>query len=360
MEAINTTIILRCKGVDFPVKVCEEQGVTSEVIYKQCRCYGEQPQTENSTSNGKEQDQVQRSIVGSKEGEDEADVEGHVGSVLDNTGDAKARRPRVGYDDYTATDGQLRELSLSRVEETIMSIGPLDCLQKHPGGGVEACGSQSVKSRPTPFQIQNEDHQIIVDDVITPGFMKSLSGPEKDAPGLNIEVVLRKAHSLQCGTILGHRSSELSDPNDLLTGEEAVQNSNGKAISVRMDKEPFGETRSNTAVGDQKRKTTTKEKGKGLMKYHRKKKGNLQIGVGSVLNFRKGAIFRSAAAAISLSMASKSGSGQLLLNEAEATLKIGKVLGLKCKGNDEEVISKLMELEVKDKERLGKKGSKAE
>ncbi|GMP42701.1 hypothetical protein CsSME_00012353 [Camellia sinensis var. sinensis] len=69
----------------------------------------------------------------------------------------------------------------------------------------------------------------------------------------------------------------------------------------------------------------------------------------SSLNLRKGAVFRSAVAAISLSMASKSSRGRLRLSEAEASLQIEKVLGVDCDGKEEEVISKLEELEAADK-----------
>lgn len=59
-------------------------------------------------------------------------------------------------------------------------------------------------------------------------------------------------------------------------------------------------------------------------------------------------------------MTRKSRNGQLLLNEAEASLQIGQVFGMKCNGNEEEVLSKLMELEVKDKEKLASKSGKAD
>ncbi|GMP53576.1 hypothetical protein CsSME_00019005 [Camellia sinensis var. sinensis] len=67
------------------------------------------------------------------------------------------------------------------------------------------------------------------------------------------------------------------------------------------------------------------------------------------LNLRKWAVFRSAVAAISLSMASKSSRGCLQLLEAEASLQIGKVLGSDCDGKEEEVISKLEEFEAIEK-----------
>ncbi|KAI7993429.1 hypothetical protein LOK49_LG11G00226 [Camellia lanceoleosa] len=104
--------------------------------------------------------------------------------MLDIRGAEEAGGPRVSHNDHIAIDGQYKELSISRVDETIMSIGQSDCLQKQPGG-----------------------------------FMRSLSGPEKDVPRLNLEVLLSKAHVIKCGNILGHRSSELSDPKDQPTQE---------------------------------------------------------------------------------------------------------------------------------------------
>ncbi|XP_028085071.1 uncharacterized protein LOC114286171 [Camellia sinensis] len=59
-------------------------------------------------------------------------------------------------------------------------------------------------------------------------------------------------------------------------------------------------------------------------------------------------------------MPSKSGSGQRLLNEAEASLQIGQVLGLNCEGNEGEVISKLMEVEAQYKEMMRRRGGDAE
>ncbi|CAL5378234.1 unnamed protein product [Camellia sinensis] len=358
MESINTTITLRCKGVDYPVKVCEDQVVISEVVYKQCKCYSVQPQPENSNSNSVEQDQEQQSAVGSKKDEDEADVEGHVGGVLDSRGAEVEGGPMVKHDEHIATNGRNRVLSVSRVEETIMSTRQSDCLQKQLGGEGKARGAQPTNSLQNSSPVQNEGNQNSADEIATTGFMRSLSGPQKDVPGLNIEVLLSKAHVIECGNTVGHRLSELSDPMDQPTQVGSGQISMGKEIQVRGDKESHGGTKCNSAVVDHKRKNIIKEKPSGMAKYQRKKKGNLQIGVDSVLNFRKGAIFRSAAAAISLSMSSKSGSGHLLLNEAEASLQIGKVLGLQCKGKEEEVLGKLMELEAKDKEVLGKRGTK--
>lgn len=121
MESINTTITLSCKGITYPVKVCEEQAVISKVVYQQCKCYSEQNENENQTSNGDEQEQ--RSKVGSKKVNDGADVEGHVGGELAIDGAETVGGMGVRNDDYTDIDGHDSWLSMSRVEESVMNIG---------------------------------------------------------------------------------------------------------------------------------------------------------------------------------------------------------------------------------------------
>ncbi|GMP63316.1 hypothetical protein CsSME_00025761 [Camellia sinensis var. sinensis] len=72
----------------------------------------------------------------------------------------------------------------------------------------------------------------------------------------------------------------------------------------------------------------------------------------SSLNLRNGVVFRSAVAAISLSMASGTSRGRLMMSEVEASLQIDKALGLDCEGKEEEVHSKLEDLEAQDKQRV--------
>ncbi|XP_028101245.1 uncharacterized protein LOC114300576 [Camellia sinensis] len=121
-------------------------------------------------------------------------------------------------------------------------------------------------------------------------------------------------------------------------------------------------------------------------RHYFNEKGSLQFGKNRKemsMNLKKGAVFRSAVAAISLSMSSESrrrvlneaetnaqlskvlgmdGIGQeeeiiSKLNEATTNLQLSKVLGMDCTGKEEEIISKLMELEERDivklKEREG-------
>ncbi|KAL7168193.1 hypothetical protein ACSBR2_038601 [Camellia fascicularis] len=68
----------------------------------------------------------------------------------------------------------------------------------------------------------------------------------------------------------------------------------------------------------------------------------------------KSVIFRPSAAVIAGSNLSKgvSSPSNLLLNEAKATLQLGKSLGINFNGKEDDVLNKIIELELKDKERF--------
>ncbi|KAI8005608.1 hypothetical protein LOK49_LG07G00614 [Camellia lanceoleosa] len=75
---------------------------------------------------------------------------------------------------------------------------------------------------------------------------------------------------------------------------------------------------------------------------------------GENMKDQNGAIFRAAAAAISLSVEHSLNTRRRnkLLNEAQATMEVGKILGLDFEGKENEMIGKLIELEQKDMERV--------
>lgn len=69
----------------------------------------------------------------------------------------------------------------------------------------------------------------------------------------------------------------------------------------------------------------------------------------------KNATYRSAAATAALSVSISSGAiknrNRGLLNEAQTVWTVNKLMGLSCNGNEEEVVSKLYEMEVQDAEK---------
>ncbi|KAL7170761.1 hypothetical protein ACSBR2_035601 [Camellia fascicularis] len=68
----------------------------------------------------------------------------------------------------------------------------------------------------------------------------------------------------------------------------------------------------------------------------------------------KTAIWRAAVAAISLSASIENEryKGRYVLNEAQATLKMGEILEIEYNGKEAEVLTKIVELAMKDMERL--------
>ncbi|GMP55752.1 hypothetical protein CsSME_00020482 [Camellia sinensis var. sinensis] len=70
--------------------------------------------------------------------------------------------------------------------------------------------------------------------------------------------------------------------------------------------------------------------------------------------FSRGAICRAVAIAASLSVPQTSGpSGRAaLLKEARETVQLGKLLGMNCKGKEEEVVNRIVKMELQDKEKM--------
>ncbi|KAI8031447.1 hypothetical protein LOK49_LG01G00812 [Camellia lanceoleosa] len=234
----------------------------------------------------------------------------------------------------------------------------------------------------TEKHVEHRDNRKVDGEVSTSGFMRSLSGPSRYIPGLNLEVVLNKAHEQTCG--MGPARGvdvqpRYSDPNQI------IGNLLHQAQYVELNQPAHKGSRGEASKSYQIRKATTKEKAKGVSGCYFDEKGSLQFGKNRKemsMNLKKGAVFRSAVAAISLSMSSESrrrvlneaetnvqlskvlgmdGNGQeeeitSKLNEAKINLQLSRVLGMDCKGKEEEIISKLMELEERDIVKLKERG----
>ncbi|GMP86480.1 hypothetical protein CsSME_00039242 [Camellia sinensis var. sinensis] len=102
-------------------------------------------------------------------------------------------------------------------------------------------------------------------------------------------------------------------------------------------------------------------KGKG--KIQSQKKGFFDLvsrygfkGASSSKQVSKQSVLRGsvAEASISASIDSGNAAGRRILSDAQATVQIGALLGLQYIGKEAEVINKIVELERKDKERIGR------
>ncbi|GMP23016.1 hypothetical protein CsSME_00000781 [Camellia sinensis var. sinensis] len=259
MAPINQTLSLECKGVLYPVRVCEEQ----IIIKKDLKVPGFSNSSEEFSGGTRNSNLVkigtQFADRGSKfeEGDDHVTMEAHDSSNI------------------MAEDDQLRDASM--VVESTLQEG-----MSEANGYVCQVSSARLLMSPKMRAVDEGGRTEI--EIQNSGSIKTLCGPEQ-TEGLCVTSSSPKCSSFQ-------------------------------------------------------RKDTRRK---------------LQVGPSSfgkaTLNLRKGVVFRSSAAAISLSMASKSSRGSFALSEPEATLALGKALDIDFEGKDEEVLSKLKQLEAIDLEK---------
>ncbi|GMP74006.1 hypothetical protein CsSME_00031546 [Camellia sinensis var. sinensis] len=206
-------------------------------------------------------------------------------------------------------------------------------------------------------------------EIQTSGVIKTLCGPENMGRGIKLVVDLKSTHEYNgsdVGSVLDHSVVGPSKLAPLTVGLAPIDicNPNLPSAPIFQSDGVLGHLHPQQIGGSSPPNsfTSLNFQRKATSKKHRQMK-SLQFGSSrfgkSTLNLRKGAVLRSAAATISLSMASKSSRGRVDLSEAEATLELGKTLGIDFEGKDEEVISKLLQLEANDLEKVRTRGGDA-
>ncbi|CAL5395234.1 unnamed protein product [Camellia sinensis] len=125
MESINASIFLDCRGVLYPVKICEEQIIISQVVVQQCSCRSFQPERTSQSSNKGATDGASDSIWGNLpvvQGDDEAAKVGvgdHRATVaVEERSVVAAGECSEAGDDRKLNSGQ----SVSVVEETVSKL----------------------------------------------------------------------------------------------------------------------------------------------------------------------------------------------------------------------------------------------
>ncbi|GMP40634.1 hypothetical protein CsSME_00011001 [Camellia sinensis var. sinensis] len=352
MDSINETINLDCKGVLYPIKVCEDQMVTAKMVNKHCICHHHHSVSVNHSSYGDEV--TQKVEAESKQENGDAVMEALVGNEVDDDGAVAVRCSDPRHNDGIGREGEASCKSLSVVAQTVSNMG------KAISGG--ACGIREVDLVKSSINDQNGMNRSVGGDSSNPGLFKSLSESELLRPGLNIEVVLTKAHEMNVVDTQTHRPLAIKSVEALSDLQDSIQPYTDEEPVARKDREVRSKNLGSAAESIQKRAAIKRVQNNELPNNHYKKKGSLQRDnpmVGTSLNLKKGAVFRSAVGALSLSAASEANSKRILLTEAEASLQIGHILGVNCDGNDEVVLNKLIALEVKDKEKMRKRGGDA-
>ncbi|KAI8005621.1 putative glycosyltransferase [Camellia lanceoleosa] len=152
--------------------------------------------------------------------------------------------------------------------------------------------------------------------VVTSGYMKSLSGPIKSWPEVHLEAL------------------DLKDTSKELD----------KGLSKQL---------MHAATSDRKKARQRRRSWK--LPFSARRRGHSEAVARR--NSQKEALFRSASAALSRSLANRDNSRSRgsagILNEAQATLCMGKLLGVEFGQDEESIVNRIVQLEQQDKEKVG-------
>ncbi|KAI8028937.1 hypothetical protein LOK49_LG01G00924 [Camellia lanceoleosa] len=184
--------------------------------------------------------------------------------------------------------------------------------------------------------------------------MKSLSGTDKSWPEVHLEVHFSQAHLGEF--VLGGPIGPYSSPG---TGSGLVgQNFSHKKVVAHEGSNRAlgsGSTQQLLKAASSARKKAQKNRRSLKLPIFSRRRGQSESL--ERRNHHKEALFKSASAALSRSLANRSHSGSssdaLILNKAQATLRMGKLLGVEFEQDEANIVNQIVELEKQDKEKVG-------
>ncbi|GMP65424.1 hypothetical protein CsSME_00026222 [Camellia sinensis var. sinensis] len=202
------------------------------------------------------------------------------------------------------------------------------------------------------------------EEVLSPGFNKSLSGPKDDfGPGISLEVDLAQPYGMQRVqglTILKQPECPATRP---ISCHAPVSGPNVTASpsslgTLGLKDQSLDRSSSFTLNPFRKVKKSGKKKAH-VEDFFRFARLYGQKAATTIKHSSKSVTLRSAAAAFAQSDLSegKSSSSSFLLKEAKATIKLGEQLGINFKGKEVAVMDKIIDLELNDKVRINEVGS---
>ncbi|CAL5404544.1 unnamed protein product [Camellia sinensis] len=329
MEWINTTIYLSHNGSLIPVRVCEE--------FPNC-LFPSSPESIGKVqgslqSNGRREEDQSSGNGGTSKRVKGASV-GRKG--LESAGLEVASRVMETVMGSSEVQARINDEKLANAAGCSMGNDKEDAGTKVNGAGLEVSSHQVIMSG-----IQNCDV-----DLCSPGLLRELSGPAEARPSINLEVVIK-------GVQQGHEPSGLiQDLGPELSGVLAQPSGRTAEAQTKQNLKQFFKAQ-RSADGSFAREGTTQGKGKQWKKGMDRRKW-----VFGRLGFQKGAIFRASAEAATSQKSSSSQSQatkrrRQLHDEAMATMRVGTELGIDFRGKEEEVVSRIEELEEKDLSRIG-------
>ncbi|KAL7213451.1 hypothetical protein ACSBR2_016054 [Camellia fascicularis] len=320
MEPISKTILLECKGKVHPILVCEDHIVDLSIM----KHNGMQYCSSNVICSSKEAETFLEK--GCRENEDDDEVAAgcdKLAAELVCTNEVVSRKE--------PTACRIRKKASTVVEET--KLDTESCSKE--GAYVEVM----MLEEPVHSPKSNDGNQRCVEQVFTQGFTKSLSGSREGLqPGINLEVDL--AQSI-CNNLVSGSSSRPIEPCNIKPGCNGLL-----ALSLNHS----DHIRQLAAISKPLRNVKKKGKQKAHLegfttfsRLHGYKAVNKHTS--------KSIIYRPAAAAIAQSDLTEveSSLNNYLLQEATATIQLGKTLGINFNGQEDVALNKIMDLERKDK-----------
>ncbi|GFZ09150.1 hypothetical protein Acr_20g0009580 [Actinidia rufa] len=307
MEPINEAINLEVNGVLYPVRVCEEQIVTNLVSHTKCNC------------------------IGCKEAGVEEDVSSQEIGEDNTTGESEADEdvPNEVVDTYEGKTG----VDVEKLGGLI--LGQL---------GDEERVSRSLTRK--VHQTGVSDMGVEVEELEKKSNSKFA---ENGYPEADVEVGVANAGSqLKVTNVVAHSKEaegQTTVQAHVLNYDEGLSSSWSMKSKKKSMEDILG-----IPISTISKSSGAKSK-KGKQRGRRRKSSS-------------GVILRSAMAAASLSASISVGGvanrNRLILDEAQAAWAIGKLLGMEYKGEEDEVVSKMVRMEEQDMKFAGDTGDGAQ
>ncbi|KAL7214919.1 hypothetical protein ACSBR1_027159 [Camellia fascicularis] len=338
MEPINKVINLECKGYSHTVRVWEHLAGVPQILAGRSESSMEYGGVGVCSSNN-----------GENVGVEDDDRDGESARELD-----QSKEMCIGVGPERVRCSNELEMGSPRQSETVVPEstgseleGIADSIMKVVGRIGNGCELVGQKSK---------------EQVVMKGTGKSLSGSSLLKPG--VEVVLGWSNGVGlCNGLVDIRAG----------GETQTQGSKaGFQRGLQVEKSPLilcsdlSESQCNDLSLRKKlqknrgrKRVVTKSSGKKIretkQRYLKLTKSHNHRGASATKLGPKGAIWRAAVAAASGadSTASEVAKSRSLLKEAQGTIQMGKLLGINYKGKEEEVMTKILDLEAKDRARKG-------
>lgn len=373
--AINQKIELIHNGISYPVRVVEEQGVGNVFMKAYCVCRGHPiRRTEEEVSASDSKIQVDEGAqLDSKEEEDVEAIEGQhrdLCSLQHNVVD-KQRKLNIGNKSQVSKLSAEVQLSdavgafneensngtpglESMVED---SLGPLITdrrIQEDFNSGSSKHVAQNIEAQEgegTNWIVQDSGLEESIIGPVTIGSNDELRASQLE--GINLQVDLRPKEMRR---IIRNETMDRCSNSQDSEYNVAIHNVVGPPFNPN---EPNVEGQNLDLVEDNHVPIQAAIKG---IKGKKKRKnideilGLTKINMGNQKggrNKNKCAVYRSASAAVALSVSTEgiANRNRILLNEAQAVWALDNLFGNDYAGSEEEVISKIIQMEVQDEER---------